>query len=89
MGADSSGLVDVPGEQIEDGVRLHMAQNICPQHRGKDVPTQSQRLKSHQRLLLMLKTRRGNECKTPFLAIPFINYSVRCFLWARQDKLGS
>lgn len=89
VAADSSGLVDLPAEHTENGVRPHMAQNSCPQYTGKDVPTQKQRLKSHQRLLLMLKNRRGNGCKTPFLMVPFINFSMRQFLWARQEKLGS
>lgn len=55
------------------------------QHRQEDVPTQGH-LKSHQRLLLMLKKRRENGYKIPFLVVPFINCSVRQFLWARQEN---
>lgn len=65
------------------------AAQLSPAQRG-GCANRDQRLKSHQRLLLMLKNeRRGNGCTTLFLVVPFINYSVRQFLWARQEKLGS
>lgn len=67
MDADGSGLVDLPGEQTEDGVRLHS----CPQHRGEDVLTQRLMFEQPPETCADVKKRRGEEMGVQLLFLWF------------------